>query len=263
MYATLHYATLPLHYHYTTTTLPLHYHNCNCNDNSYNSYSNYCNYSYNYSFTTLHCLHYNHSSNCSYITLHYTTLRYTTLQHSTAQHSAAQGNTAQHSTGQHKTRQHNTTPHHHHNLNHNNNSNSNSNSYNNNYYNYNYTTYTTTTNTLHCATPQYIQRLRVRLPLQSLQNASLQPPAGSLCHPRVTTTNPPYRFPIFETSATALCGTTDMALSFFRRSETILLPWGPTSVILRLEWSRNDQQTQRPSLSKGLDKSCLATEPDP
>ena len=107
MYATLHYATLPLHYHYTTTTLPLHYHNCNCNDNSYNSYSNYCNYSYNYSFTTLHCLHYNHSSNCSYITLHYATLHYTTAQHSTTQRSARQ-----HSTAQDNTRQDNTTQHH-------------------------------------------------------------------------------------------------------------------------------------------------------
>ena len=31
---------------------------------------------------------------------------------------------------------------------------------------------------------------------------------ASLCHPWVTTTNLSYRFPIFETSATALCGTT-------------------------------------------------------
>jgi hypothetical protein len=30
----------------------------------------------------------------------------------------------------------------------------------------------------------------------------------SCCHPRFTTTNRSYRFPIFETSATALCGTT-------------------------------------------------------
>ena len=36
------------------------------------------------------------------------------------------------------------------------------------------------------------------------------PSVGSLCHPCITTTdNAPllYRFPIFETSATALCGT--------------------------------------------------------
>ena len=31
---------------------------------------------------------------------------------------------------------------------------------------------------------------------------------ASLCHPWFTTTNRSYRFPIFETSATALCGTT-------------------------------------------------------
>jgi len=31
---------------------------------------------------------------------------------------------------------------------------------------------------------------------------------ASLCHPYFTTTNLSYRFPIFETSATALCGTT-------------------------------------------------------
>ena len=40
----------------------------------------------------------------------------------------------------------------------------------------------------------------------------VQPPfsrsVDSLCHPWFTTTNLPYRFPIFETSATALCGTT-------------------------------------------------------
>ena len=33
---------------------------------------------------------------------------------------------------------------------------------------------------------------------------------ASLCHPWFTTTNLSYRFPIFETSATALCGTTGM-----------------------------------------------------
>ena len=34
----------------------------------------------------------------------------------------------------------------------------------------------------------------------------------SLCHPWFTTTNLSYRFPIFETSATALCGTTGIEL---------------------------------------------------
>ena len=49
-------------------------------------------------------------------------------------------------------------------------------------------------------------------PLQPLQKTQLQPPFGpsvdSLCHPWFTTTNLSYRFPIIETSATALCGTT-------------------------------------------------------
>ena len=43
-------------------------------------------------------------------------------------------------------------------------------------------------------------------------NSQLQPPFGpsvdSLCHPWFTTTNLSYRFTVFETSATALCGTT-------------------------------------------------------
>ena len=49
-------------------------------------------------------------------------------------------------------------------------------------------------------------------PLQPLQKTQLQPPfapsVDSLCHPWFTTTILSYRFPIFETSATALCGTT-------------------------------------------------------
>ena len=49
-------------------------------------------------------------------------------------------------------------------------------------------------------------------PLQPLQKAKLQPPFGpsvdSFCHPWFTTTNLSYRFPVFETSATTLCGTT-------------------------------------------------------
>ena len=49
-------------------------------------------------------------------------------------------------------------------------------------------------------------------PLQPLQKTQLQPPSSPsvdmLCRLWVTTTNLSYRFPIFETSATALCGTT-------------------------------------------------------
>ena len=77
-------------------------------------------------------------------------------------------------------------------------------------YNYNYS----------CSTSHYIQQLWVRWPLQPLQpfqQTQLQPPFGqsvnSLCHPWFTTTNVSYRFPILETSATALCGTTGICLS--------------------------------------------------
>ena len=37
---------------------------------------------------------------------------------------------------------------------------------------------------------------------------------ASLCHPWFTTTNLSYRFPIFETSATALCGTTGIWIRY-------------------------------------------------
>jgi len=93
-----------------------------------------------------------------------------------------------------------------------------------------YTNYTTPQLQLHynynysCTTPHYIhQQLWVRWPtkwplqpLQPLQKTQLQPPLGpsvdSLCHPWFTTTNLSYRFPIFETSATALCGTTGIMI---------------------------------------------------
>ena len=67
------------------------------------------------------------------------------------------------------------------------------------HYNYNY----------YSTTPHYILQL---WPLQPLQKTHLQPPFGpsvdSPCHPWFTTANLSYRCPIFETSATALCGTT-------------------------------------------------------
>ena len=51
--------------------------------------------------------------------------------------------------------------------------------------------------------------------LQPLQKTQLQPPFGpsvdSLCHPWFTTTHLSYRCPIFETSATAFCGTTGIS----------------------------------------------------
>ena len=125
--------------------------------------------------------HYVHYFTLHYATLHYSTLHYTTLHYTTL-------------------------------------------NYNYNYnYNCNYTDCTTLQLQLplhynynyNCTTPHYIQQLWVRWPLQplqSLQKTHLQPPFGpsveSLCHPWFTTTHLSYRFLIFETSATALCGTT-------------------------------------------------------
>ena len=43
--------------------------------------------------------------------------------------------------------------------------------------------------------------------------APFGPAVDSLCHPGFTTTNLSYRFPIFETSATALCDTTGKILN--------------------------------------------------
>ena len=87
-------------------------------------------------------------------------------------------------------------------------------------YNYNYS----------CSTSHYIQQLWVRWPLQPLQplqQTQLQPPFGqsvaSLCHPWFTTTNVSYRFPIFETSATALCGTT--GIKTFLIPKVSVLKW--------------------------------------
>ena len=63
-------------------------------------------------------------------------------------------------------------------------------------------------------------------PVQPLQKTQLQPPFGpsvySLCHPWFTTTNLSSRSPIFETSATALCGTTGKLLVVVRPCVTTL-----------------------------------------
>ena len=124
-------------------------------------YTNY-NYSYNYNYTRLH-----------YTRQHYTTLPYISLHYT---HYTTTNATA-------------TTLH--------------------------YLHYTTTTTPLHynynysCATPHYIQQLWVRWPtrrplqpLQPFQKTQLQPPFGPsvdlLCHPRFTTTNLSYRFPILK-----------------------------------------------------------------
>ena len=167
-------------------------------------------------YTTLHytnCITI-HYANC--ITLRYTTLRHTTLHHTTPHYTQLHYTTlpyptlhyiALHCITLHYITLH-SLPHHkcncnyttlitlHHN-------------YNSTTHNYNYS----------CTTPHYLQQLWVRWPtrwplqpLQPLQQTRLQPPFGpsvdSLCHPWLATTNLSYRFPIFETSATALCGTT-------------------------------------------------------
>ena len=84
------------------------------------------------------------------------------------------------------------------------------------------TTATRTTTTTTTTTTHYIQELWVRWPLQPLQplqKEQLQPPFGppvaSLCHPWFTTINLSYWFPISETSATALCGTTGISSSLY------------------------------------------------
>ena len=53
---------------------------------------------------------------------------------------------------------------------------------------------------------------------------------ASLCHPWFTTTNLSYRFPFFETSATALCGTTG--------TQTIELDWMAmsTNSLSTIQW---------------------------
>ena len=56
-------------------------------------------------------------------------------------------------------------------------------------------------------------------PFQPFQKHTLQPLFGSsvdsLCHSWFTTTNLSYRFPIFETSATASCGTTGVCVCIY------------------------------------------------
>ena len=178
---------LQLQLHYTT----LHY-NYNYNYN--------CNYNYNYNYTTLHytAIQLQRRLQQHYLTLPYTRLHYALLHYST-QHSV-----------------HYTTLH--------------------------YTKYTTpqlqlqlqlqlhTLITLHCNSNSTTLQLQLQLQLRyttihpavvgevttatiaatpkkhNSNHPSVHP--DSLCHSWFTTTNLSYRLPIFETSATALCGTT-------------------------------------------------------
>ena len=242
-YTTLLSNTLHYNYNYTFTTVhhtTPHYNPLHSTALHYTPL-----HSTTLNYTTLHCitLHYAplHSTTFHYTTLNYTTLRYTTLHYTTLHYITLHYTTLHHCTALialHYTTLHYTTRHHptlhsstlhyatlphialHYTTLH---------------YTH-YTTnatatalhqlhYTTTTIPLHynyncsCTTPHYIQQLWVGWPtrwplqpLQPLQKTQLQPPFGpsvdSLCHPRFTTTNLFYRFPIFETSATALYGTT-------------------------------------------------------
>ena len=68
---------------------------------------------------------------------------------------------------------------------------------------------------------------------RQVHNSRFQPSFGpsvdSLCHPKFTTNNLSYRFPIFETSATALCGTTGMILLKFTHGRSGEKSFGPLS----------------------------------
>ena len=55
---------------------------------------------------------------------------------------------------------------------------------------------------------------------------------ASLCHPWFTTTNLSYRFPIFETSATALCGTTGIRLWY------VIICFAPQYIPIMVECNR-------------------------
>ena len=89
-------------------------------------------------------------------------------------------------------------------------------------------TTTTTTTALHHTTLHPAVAVRWPLqPLQPLPKTQLQPPfgplVGSLFHPWFTTTNLSYRFPIFETSATALRGTSGNMLKKRRLPQNITI----------------------------------------
>ena len=61
-----------------------------------------------------------------------------------------------------------------------------------------------------------------------------------LCHPWLTTTNPSYRFPMLETSAAALCGTTGKILRTHSIAFYILYRFG-SSNIWRVQTSKRTE----------------------
>ena len=215
---TLHYTTLR-YLHYTTShSTSLHHTTLHYTQPHYTTTT-----ATTTTATTTTTLHYS-----NYFILHYTTLHYTTRHH-TALHHTTPHYTTQHYTNDnysykynyarlHYTRLHYTTLHnitlhslHHHKC------------------NCNYPTlitlhhnYNSTTLRLQLQlryTTLHIQQLWVKWPTSDHCNhcnhskkTQLQPPfrlsVNSLCHPWFATTNLSYRFPVSETSATALCGTT-------------------------------------------------------
>jgi hypothetical protein len=77
---------------------------------------------------------------------------------------------------------------------------------------------------------------------------------ASLCHPWFTTTNLSYRFPIFETSATALCGTTGRDTKFVGWSWKTCGFVVPGGIIWLADLSRKQHKFCRTSLSKTVEK---------
>ena len=169
----------------------------NCITSQYN-----CNCNYHYialHYTTIITLHYNYN----YTTLHYARQHYTIPQYSTQHYSTVHYTTL-------------ITPHQ---------------NYNCNYttliitqqYNYNSTTLTA----LHHTTSSSCGEVAAAT-IATTPKTQLQPPFGpsvdSLCHRWFTTTNLSYRFPIFETSATALCGTTGICNIYRFRTSPSYIP---------------------------------------
>jgi len=98
----------------------------------------------------------------------------------------------------------------------------------------------------------------------------LQPPFGpsvdSLCHPWFTTTVLSYRFPIFETSATALCGTTGATTIYcVLQPRTLLCPCFSLSCEVELFCRKSTAILSRRSMFSGCfhrtDSLALLTSP--
>ena len=129
-------------------------------------------------------------------TLHYTTLQYTTLQYTTLHCTNYTTPQQQVQLQLHYTNYTTTTPLH----------------------------YTTTTTELHhttsssCGWGDHCNHCSHSKKTQP--QPAFGPSVDSLCHPCITTTKLSYRFPIFETVATALCGTTGI-----KHPQSVVIPY--------------------------------------